>query len=229
VAVPSLNWRQVGPMTTIDHTLLKSTATLAQIENLCEEAVEYGFAAVCIPPIFVAQAGRLLYGSDVQVATVIGFPLGYDLSSVKRFQTEQAIAAGATEIDMVIQLGAAASGDYSTVETDIREVVRAAEGVPVKVILECCCFDAEIKKRLTETVVEAGGSYVKTSTGFAASGASVEDVQLLHQTANGRIGVKAAGGIRDWQSCLSMLEAGATRIGTSAGVAIVRQWMQGRS
>jgi deoxyribose-phosphate aldolase len=216
-------------MTTIDHTLLKSTATLAQIENLCEEAVEYGFAAVCIPPIFVAQAGRLLYGSDVQVATVIGFPLGYDLSSVKRFQTEQAIAAGATEIDMVIQLGAAASGDYSTVETDIREVVRAAEGVPVKVILECCCFDAEIKKRLTETVVEAGGSYVKTSTGFAASGASVEDVQLLHQTANGRIGVKAAGGIRDWQSCLSMLEAGATRIGTSAGVAIVRQWMQGRS
>lgn len=216
-------------MTTIDHTLLQSTATLAQIENLCEEAVEYGFAAVCIPPIFVARAGRLLYGSDVQVATVIGFPLGYDLSSVKRFQTEQALAAGATEIDMVIQLGAAASGDYSTVETDIREVVRAAEGVPVKVILECCCFDTETKRRLTETVVDAGGSYVKTSTGFAASGASVEDVQLLHQTANGRIGVKAAGGIRDWQNCLSMLEAGAARIGTSAGVAIVRQWLQGRS
>ncbi len=219
-----VDWPQTGPMTAIDHTLLKATATLAEIEILCEEAVEYGFAAVCIPPLFVAQASSLLYGSDVQVATVVGFPLGYEPTAVKRFQTQQAIANGATEIDMVIQLGAAAAGDLSAVEADIRAVVNVAEGAAVKVIIECCNFDLEIKRALTESVVTAGAAYVKTSTGFAASGATIEDVQLLSQTANGRINVKAAGGIRDWPSCQAMLAAGATRIGSSAGVTIVRQW-----
>jgi deoxyribose-phosphate aldolase len=174
------DWQQLGPMVSIDHTLLKSTTTSGQIDILCEEAVEYGFAAVCIPPLFVAQASRLLYGSDVHVATVIGFPLGYETTLVKRFQTEQAVAAGASEIDMVIQLAAASAGDYSTVEDDIRSVVQAAEDAKVKVIIECCYFDVEEKRRLTEAVVSAGAAYVKTSTGFAASGATVEDVQLLH-------------------------------------------------
>ena len=222
--IDRVDWQQTGPMAAIDHTLLKATVTPAEIDILCEEAVEYGFAAVCIPPLFVAQASKLLYGSDVQLATVIGFPLGYEPTSVKQFQTQQAVATGATEIDMVIQLGAAATGYLSAVEADIREVVSAAETAAVKVIIECCNFDLELKRRLTESVVAAGAAYVKTSTGFAASGATVEDVQLLHQTASGRIGVKAAGGIRDWQSCQAMLAAGATRIGTSAGVAIVRQW-----
>ncbi len=222
-----VDWLQTGPMAAIDHTLLKATATLAEIGVLCEEAVEYGFAAVCIPPLFVAQASCLLYGSDVQVATVVGFPLGYEPTTVKRFQTQQAIANGATEIDMVIQLGAAAAGEFSAVEADIRTVVNAAEGATVKVIIECCNFDLEIKRQLTETVVTAGAAYVKTSTGFAVSGATVEDVQLLSQIANGRIGVKAAGGIRDWSGCRAMLAAGATRIGTSSGVTIVRQWQAG--
>ena len=224
VSMSRIDWLKSGPMAAIDHTLLKATATSAQIASLCEEAVEYAFAAVCIPPLFVGQASKLLYGSDVQVATVIGFPLGYEPTSVKCFQTQQAIATGATEIDMVIQLGAAAIRDFSAVVKDIQKVVGAAEGAAVKVIIECCYFDVEVKRRLTEVVVDAGAAYVKTSTGFAASGAALEDVQLLHRTANGRVGVKAAGGIRDWQDCLLMLEAGATRIGTSAGVEIVRQW-----
>jgi deoxyribose-phosphate aldolase len=223
------DWQQAGPMSAIDHTLLKSTATPVQIAQLCEEAVELGFAAVCIPPFFVAQARELLYGSDVQLATVIGFPLGYESTSVKQYQAEQAIAAGATEIDMVIQLGSATVDDFTAVEFDICAVVGASAGAAVKVIIECCYFDAEAKKRLTEAVVSAGAAYVKTSTGFAQSGATVEDVRLLHRIAAGRIKVKAAGGIRDWQSCRAMLEAGATRIGTSAGVEIARQWLQDRA
>ena len=211
-------------MSAIDHTLLKATATPAQIDMLCEEAVEYGFAAVCIPPLFVSQASKLLYGSDVQLATVVGFPLGYEPTSVKRFQTQQAVAAGATEIDMVIHLGAAVAGDFAAVEADIREVVKASEAAKVKVIIECCNFSVEVKKHLTEVVVAAGAAYVKTSTGFAASGATEEDVQLLYRAAAGRIAVKAAGGVRDWQSCLAMLEAGASRVGTSAGVTIAQQW-----
>ena len=224
-----LDWQQLGPMTAIDHTLLKATTTAGQIAVLCEEAVEYGFAAVCIPPLFVAQAHDLLYGSDVQLATVIGFPFGYESTSVKQFQVGQAIAGGATELDMVIQLGAAVVGDFAAVESDIRAVVGASEDAAVKVIIECCCFDDEAKRRLTEAVVSAGADYVKTSTGFATSGATVADVQILQAAAKGRIGVKAAGGIRDWESCFAMLKAGATRVGTSAGVEIVKQWQQSRA
>lgn len=223
-SLQSEDWQKVGPMKAIDHTLLKSTATSSEIARLCEEAVEYDFAAVCIPPVFVGQASNLLYGSDVHIATVVGFPLGHESTPVKRFQAQQAVDAGATEIDMVVQLGAAFDGDYANVEHDIREVVLGADGATVKVIIECCHFDVENKRRLTELVVKAGAAYVKTSTGFAASGATVEDVHLLHQATSGRISVKAAGGIRDWKSCLKMLEAGASRIGTSAGVEIVRQW-----
>ncbi len=217
-----------SPAPFIDHTLLKPTATAAGIAALCEEAVEFGFAAVCVPPFFVRQASDRVYGSPVHVATVVGFPLGYDLPAVKRFQTEQALAAGADEIDMVINLAAASEGNLSLVQEDIAAVVAAAGTVPVKVIIECCLFDDPGKRALADTAVRAGAAFVKTSTGFAASGARVADVRLLVETAAGRAGVKAAGGIRDWSACRAMIEAGASRIGTSAGVAIVRQWFEGR-
>lgn len=214
----------ISPAKFIDHTLLKPDATAADIAALCEEAVEYGFASVCIPPCHVAQASKLLYGSEVAVGTVIGFPFGYQTTESKVFEARQAIASGADEIDMVICLGAARAADFTAVLEDIRRVVAASEDVIVKVIVECCLFDDEVKQRLAEIVAVSGADYVKTSTGFAASGATVEDVGLLSKVASSRVKVKAAGGIRDWATCQTMLEAGANRIGTSAGVVIMQQW-----
>lgn len=213
-----------SPAPRIDHTLLRADAAKEEIAQLCEEAVEHGFASVCIPPVHVPGAARLLYGSGVAVGTVIGFPLGYETTAAKAFATRRAVAAGAREIDMVIPLGAARSGRYPEVAEDIRAVVMAAEGATVKVILECCLFDDATKRVLTEIVATSGARYVKTSTGFAASGATLADVALLKDAAASRVAVKAAGGIRDWATCRAMLEAGADRIGTSAGVAIVTQW-----
>jgi len=218
--------RLAHPAALIDHTLLAATARPEQIALLCEEAVEYGFAAVCIPPLFVALASDSLYGSEVAVATVVGFPFGYEMTAVKVEQTRLALKAGAGEIDMVIQQGAALAGDFAAVEADIRAVVRAAEGAQVKVILECCRFDAVSKQALVAAAVAAGASSVKTSTGFAEGGATLDDVRLLSAVANGRAGVKAAGGVRDWLFCRQLILAGATRIGTSAGVAIIEQWRQ---
>lgn len=213
-----------SPARYLDHTLLAADACEAAIGALCEEAVEHGFASVCVPPIFVRQAARLLYGSEVAVGTVIGFPLGYQTTSVKVYQVQEALAAGAGELDMVIQLGAARVQDYAVVRQDIVSVVEAAGAAPLKVIIECVLFAADVKRRLTEIVAESGAAYVKTSTGFAAGGATVADVRLLAEAAAGRIGVKAAGGIRDWSTCRAMLDAGANRIGTSAGVQIMQQW-----
>ncbi len=213
-----------SPAKFIDHTLLKPDTSKAEIAELCEEAVEYGFASVCVPPVFVSQASQLLYGSEVAVCTVIGFPLGYQTTEAKVFEAHQAIASGAGEIDMVIQLGAARMADFAAVRDEIRKVVAAAENCLVKVIIECCLFDLSVKRRLAEIVVESGAGYIKTSTGFAAAGATLEDVRLLDRVIVGRIGVKAAGGIRDWPACELMLAAGASRIGTSAGVKIVQQW-----
>jgi len=213
-----------SPAKFIDHTLLKSDATDADIAALCEEAVEHGFASVCIPPCHVAQASKLLYGSEVAVGTVIGFPFGNQTTESKVFEARQAIASGAVEIDMVICLGAARAADFTAVIEDIRRVVAVSEDVIVKVIVECCLFDDELKQRLAEIVAVSGADYVKTSTGFAASGATVEDVGLLSKVASSRVKVKAAGGIRDWATCQAMLEAGANRVGTSAGVVIMQQW-----
>jgi deoxyribose-phosphate aldolase len=214
----------LSPAPYIDHTLLKPDATADQIHRLCEEAVEYGFASVCIPPVYVPLAASRLYGSEVAVGTVVGFPLGYSTTAVKTSETREAVAAGAGEIDMVIHLGTALAGGLDMVEAEIREVVVAARNARVKVILECCYLDNPLKTALTERVVAGGAAYVKTSTGFGSGGASVADVRLLTTAAAGRIGVKAAGGIRDWAGCRAMLEAGATRIGTSSGIAIVSQW-----
>ena len=215
-----------SPAKFIDHTLLKSDATDADIAALCEEAVEHGFASVCIPPCHVAQASKLLYGSEVAVGTVIGFPFGNQTTESKVFEARQAIASGADEIDMVICLGAARAADFTAVLADIRRVVAVSEDVIVKVIVECCLFDDEVKQRLAEMVAVSGADYVKTSTGFAASGATIEDVGLLSKVASARVKVKAAGGIRDWATCQAMLEAGANRIGTSAGVVILQQWRE---
>jgi deoxyribose-phosphate aldolase len=215
-----------NPASYIDHTLLKPTATDDEIRQLCEEAVEYGFAAVCIPPAQVKLAASLVYGTEVAVATVIGFPLGYSTCATKVFETENALLVGATEIDMVINIAAALDNRLDLVEEEIHAIViTATPQAKVKVIIECCYLnDAQIKS-LTECVVRSGASFVKTSTGFGPNGASFEDVRLLVATAAGRIAVKAAGGIRNWATCQTMLEAGATRIGTSAGVTIMQEWM----
>lgn len=217
-----------GPMESpakfIDHTLLKADCTESEIASLCEEAVEYGFSAVCIPPVFVPLAQNLLYGSEVALCTVVGFPLGYHAHRVKAFETARAVGQGATEIDMVIHLGAARQRDFAKVEDDIRGVVAASGTALVKVIIECCLFDDETKSRLAKIVANAGADFVKTSTGFSSGGATIEDVALLSAAVDGRIRVKASAGIRDWPSCQKMMTAGAARIGTSSGVEIMRQW-----
>jgi deoxyribose-phosphate aldolase len=212
------------PAQFIDHTLLKPETTEGEVARLCEEAVEYSFASVCIPPCYVSSAARSLYGSDVAVGTVIGFPLGYESSAVKAWQAEQAFQAGARELDMVIRIGAVRDEAYDLLQADILGVVEATPGALVKVIIECCLLEDDQKKRMVDIVVAAGADYVKTSTGFAATGATLDDVRLLSSAAAGRIKVKAAGGIRDLTVFEAMCSAGADRIGTSAGVAIVDEW-----
>ncbi len=213
-----------SPAKYIDHTLLKADASTADISVLCEEAVEHGFASVCIPPCFVKQASQLLYGSDVAVCTVVGFPLGNQTIETKVFETRQAISCGATEVDMVINVGALRSSGMLIVHEDVKRIVAASEGAVVKVIIECCLLSAVEKRDLVNIIVKSGADYVKTSTGFAASGATVEDVMLLSETAATRIKVKASGGIRDWCTCQKMLTAGAERIGTSSGLLIMQEW-----
>jgi deoxyribose-phosphate aldolase len=215
-----------SPAKLIDHTLLKADATSAEINNLCEEAVEYGFASVCVPPCYVPEASQLLYGSECAVCTVVGFPLGYQSTETKVFETRQAVAAGASEVDMVINIGSVRNADFAEVGNDVSRVVAAAEGALVKVIIECCLLNNTEKRKLVEIVTESGADYVKTSTGFAASGATLEDVRLLTECSVGRIKVKAAGGVRNWASCREMIAAGAERIGTSAGVAIMQEWQE---
>ncbi len=213
-----------NPARLIDHTLLRPQTDLQQIEQLCEEAVEWNFAAVCIPPVFVRRAVACLYGSETLVASVVGFPCGYATTISKVQQAAELECLGCAEIDMVIQIGHALAGDFSLVEEEIAQVVLAAPGARIKVIIECCYLGRQQKIALTDAVVRAGAAYVKTSTGFGPSGAIIEDVRLLAEVAGGRIGVKAAGGIRSLAGLRQMQEAGASRIGTSAGVEIMQQW-----
>ena len=213
-----------SPACFIDQTLLRPDTTHAEIDRVCEEAVEYGFAAVCIPPLYVGHCRKLLYGSKVALATVVGFPFGFEPSRIKALQTAEAVAAGADEIDMVIPLGLACQGLMELVADDVRQVVAAADGRPVKAIIECCLFENDRKRQLTEAVITGGAAYVKTSTGFSSGGATVDDVALLDEVVAGRIMVMAAGRVRSWSSCAALIEAGAQRIGTSSGVAIMEQW-----
>lgn len=208
----------------IDHTLLKPDATQQEIAQLCFEARKYGFASVCVNPTWVSLCAQLLEGSPVKVCTVIGFPLGATSSETKAFETETAIRQGATEIDMVINIGALKARDLETVARDIRGVVNAAHkhGILVKVIIETVLLTDEEKTIASLISKEAGADFVKTSTGFAGGGATVHDVELMRRAVGPQMGVKASGGVRTYEDAASMIKAGATRIGASAGVKIIQ-------
>ncbi|WP_110111390.1 deoxyribose-phosphate aldolase [Bacillus sp. CGMCC 1.16541] len=206
----------------IDHTALKADTTKEQIVQLCKEAKEYNFASVCVNPTWIELAAELLKGTDVKVCTVIGFPLGANTPEVKAFETKDAIEKGATEVDMVINIGALKDNNDELVERDIRAVVEAAKGKALtKVIFETCLLTEEEKVRACELSVKAGADYVKTSTGFSTGGATVEDIALMRKTVGPDIGVKASGGVRNAEQAQAVIDAGATRIGASAGIAIV--------
>ena len=205
----------------IDHTLLRADAVPEEIERLCREAVEHRFASVCVNGKYVPLAARLTAGTDVKVACVVGFPLGAMSSEAKAFEAAKAVSDGAHEIDMVIDIGAAKAGDFETVESDVRAVVRAAEGrAIVKAIIETCLLSDDEKRAACRAAVAGGAAFVKTSTGFSKGGATVEDVHLCRETVGPDIGVKASGGVRTREAAEAMISAGATRIGTSSGVAI---------
>lgn len=207
----------------IDHTLLKPDATKEQILSLTADAKKYGFASVCVNPTWVSLAAHELQGTDVKVCTVIGFPLGATTTAVKVFETKDAIAHGATEVDMVIAIGRLKAGENSTVENDIRAVVEAAQGKAlVKVIIETCLLTDQEKVKACQLAVQAGADFVKTSTGFSIGGATAADVALMRKTVGNNVGVKASGGIRGKQDLDTMVSAGANRIGASSGVKIVQ-------
>jgi deoxyribose-phosphate aldolase len=206
----------------IDHTLLKPEATEAQIEELCREAIKYSFYSVCINPSYVKIAAKSLQGSAVRICCVIGFPLGATTTAVKAFEAAEAVENGAAEIDMVIHIGALKDQREEYVMSDIAAVVKAAAGCPVKVIIETGLLTEDEKVLACKLAKKAGASYVKTSTGFGPGGATVADVLLMRETVGPDLGVKASGGVRDLDAALQMIEAGATRIGTSSGVSIVK-------
>ncbi|MEW6716637.1 MAG: deoxyribose-phosphate aldolase [Chloroflexota bacterium] len=218
----------LGLASKIDHTMLKPDATQDQIAQLCYEARKYGFASVCINPTFVKLCADLLRGSKVKVCTVIGFPLGATPPEVKAFEAQKTIDDGATEIDMVINIGALKARDYTLVSRDIRGVVNTchSRGAIVKVIIEATLLTEEEKVAACLLAKEAGADFVKTSTGFGPGGATVEDVALMRRVVGKEMGVKAAGGIKTVEDAQRMVRAGATRIGASAGVKIVQEEMR---
>ncbi|MCB5012701.1 deoxyribose-phosphate aldolase [Streptococcus mutans] len=205
----------------IDHTLLKPESRQDQIDKLIREAKTYNFASICINPTWVSYAAKALEGTDIKVCTVIGFPLGATTSAVKAFETKDAISHGADEVDMVINIGQAKSGHFAFVEEDIRAVVEASGDKLVKVIIETCLLTDKEKIKACQAAVAAGADFVKTSTGFSTAGARLDDVRLMRQTVGPDVGVKAAGGTRSLEDAQAFIEAGATRIGTSAGVTIM--------
>lgn len=206
-----------------DHTLLKATAGRKDIENLCKEALVSGFASVCVNPFWVDYCARLLKGSPVAVCTVIGFPLGANSTHTKVKETRDAVKNGAQEVDMVINVGAIKSGDWDLVHKDVSAVVKAARKAVVKVILETCYLTDQEKIQACEICVAAGADFVKTSTGFGTAGASEKDVKLMKETVGLRAEVKASGGIRSLKDTLAMIEAGAARIGASAGMSVLKE------
>jgi len=207
----------------IDHTLLKAEATGAQVEVLCAEALEHGFASVCVNPLWVPLAASLLKGSFVRTCTVVGFPLGATARRAKAFEAEIAQLDGAKEVDMVLAIGAVKTGDWESVRRDL-EALRSATPAPtvLKVILETCLLDDAEKIRACELACDAGLDFVKTSTGFSTGGATEADVALMRRTVGSSLGVKASGGIRTYEAALRMVRAGATRLGLSASLAVVR-------
>lgn len=211
----------MGINTIIDHTLLKPEASEDQIKKLCQEAIDYEFFSVCVNPTWIETAGEALKGSPVKIATVIGFPLGANSLETKVFESKDALDKGAHEIDMVINIGALKSKNYDQVKNEIQAVKKAIGDHILKVIIETCLLTEEEKKKASQLVVEAGGDFVKTSTGFSTAGAQVEDVRLIRSLVGDKAKIKASGGIRDYEKARAMVEAGADRLGVSAGLAIL--------
>ncbi len=205
-----------------DHTILKADAGKAAVKKICEEAREYGFMSVCVNGYYTAYVAELLAGSDVKVCTVVGFPLGQMSTKAKAMEAKMAVEDGAEEVDMVINVGALKDGDYEAVLADIKAVKAACGQALLKVISETCLLTEEEKVKACELSVEAGADFVKTSTGFSTGGATPEDVELMRRTVGDKMGVKASGGIRDKETAQKMVEAGASRLGTSATIAICR-------
>lgn len=210
--------------TLIDHTVLRPDATKGEVLRLCDEAKANGFTVIFVPPCYIDEAVAAVVGSGIRVGIPIGFPLGGHSTTIKVAEAVEAVQRGATVLDMVLNISRLKSADHDYVRTDIAEVVKATMGVEHKVILETCYLTPQEKRTACRLVVEAGADYVKTSTGFGAAGATVEDVRLLREVVAGRVKVKASGGIRDWKTTRAMLEAGADRIGTSAGLKIIHEW-----
>lgn len=207
----------------IDHTLLKPTATTEDIKKLCQEAIEYDFKSVCVNPCHVKIAKELLQGTDVLVCTVVGFPLGANTIKSKVFETLDAVANGVDEVDMVINIGKVKERDFDYLVEEISEVVQAAKGLTVKVIIETCYLTDEEKRLACQAAKKAQAHFVKTSTGFGTGGATVEDVKLMYDEVHPQLEVKASGGVRSLEDLEKMVQAGATRIGTSSGVAIMNK------
>ncbi len=207
----------------IDHTLLKADASIAAIKKLCAEAKEYDFASVCVNPGFVKLCAEELNGTDVKVCTVVGFPLGATSTESKVFETKQAVKDGATEIDMVINVSRLKDGDDEYVLEEIRKIRKACKGNVLKVIIETCLLTDEEKIRVCKLAKKAKATFVKTSTGFSTGGATVHDVKLMRKAVGKKMGVKASGGVRTAEDFLAMIKAGATRVGASAGIAIMSE------
>ncbi|MEK6590693.1 MAG: deoxyribose-phosphate aldolase [Nitrospinota bacterium] len=210
----------------IDLTLLKPQATIKDVETLVYEAQKYPFASVCIPPCHVKLAAKMLKDSPTKIGTVIGFPLGYQTTSAKLHESLEAVDAGAGEIDMVINISYFKSGEQSMVQDEIAAIVSACSGILVKAIIETCYLTDEEKVMACELAIKGGADFVKTSTGFGPGGATVNDIRLLANTTAGRIGVKASGGIKNLDDTLKMIDAGANRIGTSAGIKIIEEFLK---
>ena len=206
----------------IDHTLLKADATIKEITKLCEEARQYGFMSVCINPSYIPLCKELLKGSEVKVCTVVGFPLGMMASSAKAFETKQALLDGADEIDMVINIGKLKDKEYDYVKAEIAELKHICKDKVLKVIIETCLLTDEEKVKACQLAKEAGADFVKTSTGFSKGGAVASDIKLMRNTVGLEMGVKASGGVSTFDDMLKMIENGATRIGTSHGVDIMK-------
>lgn len=206
----------------IDHTLLKADATINEITKLCEEARQYGFMSVCINPSYIPLCKELLKGSEVKVCTVVGFPLGMMASSAKAFETKQALLDGADEIDMVINIGKLKDKEYDYVKAEIAELKHICKDKVLKVIIETCLLTDEEKVKACQLAKEAGADFVKTSTGFSKGGAVASDIKLMRDTVGLEMGVKASGGVSTFDDMLKMIENGATRIGTSHGVDIMK-------
>ncbi|MBA1333662.1 MAG: Deoxyribose-phosphate aldolase [Firmicutes bacterium] len=218
-----MEWDKSTIAKLIDHTMLKADASGREIEALCQEATEYGFCSVCVNPFNVEQAVRLLKKGSVKVGTVIGFPLGATSTAAKVFESNDALAKGAKELDMVINIGAVKNNDFGIIEREISEIRKISKGFVLKVIIETCYLKDEEKIRLCRIAAESGADFVKTSTGFGTMGATTEDVRMMRETVGAAVGVKASGGIRDLETLKKMVMAGANRIGTSSGVKIIKE------